>query len=224
MNTEFDQKLKRTAAISLLICAVVSIVFMVHHPYTAAETLPERLAEIKNESALSAWVHGVLIVVMLGLTYGIYGVKVHLGSRRPLSVLAFIFYVYGIMAYALAATVSGFVAPEIGIIFAETSIEEMQLARRFLQLAWVSNQGLSYMGLMATSAGIFCWSVLLVLQTGRARMVGVIGLIAGVLPVLMWVFGDLRLNVTGMHFVVVVDAVWYVAVAIELFTGRKTSP
>ena len=222
MNTDYDSKLKLTAAIALLACALVSVVFMFHHPYTEAHTLSERLAEIKAESAISAWVHGVLIAVMLGLTYGLYGVKIHVGERHPLSVFAFICFVFGMLTYALAATISGFISTEIGVIFAETTAEDMQLARRFLQLSWVGNQSLSYMGLISTSVAIFLWSLLLIKKTGFARITGVMGLIAGVLPLSLWIFGSMRLNVSGMHFVVIVDAIWYVIVAIDMHKSTKS--
>lgn len=213
-------QLDRVAGFALMGGALLAVFFMLHHPSTSSGEIGAALAELQAEGALSAWVHGMLIVVMIGIWFGGYGLTVRLGTRQVLPPLGFLLFGLGTVAYCLAATVSGFIVPRIGSEFANSSPELMEQARGMLMLSGITNQAFANAGLIGTSAGILCWSMALAKRTSWARWAGVFGLIVSVLPALLLLTGQLRLHLTGMTLVVVASSAWYLLIGALLVLGR----
>ncbi len=219
MNTLSESRLIPAAGWLWVVGAVLAIVFMLHHPSTSSHETAKMLAELRDKGMLSAWVHGLLIVVMMGWWLAAYGLTVRLGHHRLLPVTGLLMFSVGIFGYSLAAIASGFVAPEIAEIFAGTSTAQMEQGRNLLRISWVVNQAFANLGLIGTSLAILAWGGALITHTGVARVTGVLGIFAGVLPVLLLLSGYLHLDVTGMTMVVVLHCVWYLIIGIQMLWG-----
>lgn len=209
MNDIHEKQASRVAGIILMAAAALAIFFMLHHPSTSSHEMGEALKEIRDEGSISAWVHGLLMLVMIGIWFGTYELTQRLGADRALPILGFMFFGLGTIAYCLAAMVSGFVVPEIGARYAGLSATEIEQARGLLRISGITNQAFAKAGLIGTSVGIFCWSVLLLTRGSSARAAGLIGLVLGLLPPIMLLMGYLTLHVTGMTAVVVAHSAWY---------------
>ena len=219
MNTTPDTQLNQAAGITLMAGAALAVFFMLHHPSTSSSELGAALGEIRDEGAISAWVHGMLILVMVGIWFGAYGLTRRLGAERALPVLGFMFFSLGTLAYCLAAMISGFIVPQIGLRFADAAPDQMQQALGLLRLSGVSNQAFANAGLIGTSLGIMVWSCVLLAQRSITRLTGAFGMAVGVLPAIMLLTGNLTLHLAGMTAVVVAHSTWYLLVGALMVWG-----
>lgn len=77
-------------------------------------------------------------------------------------------------------------------------------------LAFSANQLLAGIGTLLMSAGIALWSLAMRREPGRlASVTACYGVIAGLACLIGYATGMLRLDVSGMTFVVVAQSVWY---------------
>lgn len=221
MTHTAPHSLHRSAGITWIACGLLSIAFMLHHPSIGSDTLPERLQELSNKAMISAWVHGLLIVLMTGLFYGGVGLSQRLGLQRTLPVLALILFGLGTLAYMLAAIVSGFITPDLGEYF-NRHPEQLASAESLLRAAWAANQAFARAGLIATAAAMTCWSAALCSQPGLRRWVGLAGLLLALIPAALLLTGHLALQVTGMTATVIAVSVWYMLAGFWLMRSRNS--
>jgi hypothetical protein len=80
----------------------------------------------------------------------------------------------------------------------------------------VLNRSCANAASVAMSAGIGCWSVALLRESGLWRLSGGLGCAVALIPAVGLLSGAMSLNVFGMSAVVVIQGVWYVAVAVLL--------
>ncbi len=220
MHTLSNSRLNPVSGLALMAGAVLTIVFMLHHPTTSAGDLSGVLEEIQHEAAVSAWVHGLMIAVLAGIWFGAYGLTVRLDAGRALPSLGYLLFSLGVLAYMLAAVVSGFIVPEIAAHFGGSQAAEMQQAPGFLAAGWAANQAFANAGLIGTSLGILCWSIALLVHQKLARIAGLIGILVGLFPILLLLGGHLRLHITGMTAVVVVNSIWYLMIGALMLWGE----
>ncbi len=214
------RQLTTAAGYALIIGSILAVVFMSHHPSIAADGLVERLQELKAEAAMAAWVHGLMILVIVAWLYGAWGLSARLGLNRALPPLALILFSLGCLAYMLAALVSGFVVTELGVYYAGGSPEQMQQAPGFLRAGWIANQALANAGLIGTSLAIAMWSLTMLGIGGRLRWLGLLGLLASLMPAVLLLTGHLSLHVTGMTLVVVAGGLWFVITGLVMIRGK----
>lgn len=219
MNSSSLPAMSKAAGIALIAGALLSVFFMLHHPSTAADSLGAALQEIRTESGIAAWVHGLLIAVMTGIWFGTFGLTARLGADRPLPVLGFMLFTLGTLGYFLAASVSGFIVPQIGNEFAERTPEQMENARAMLVMAGATNQVFAGAGVIGTASGILAWSLTMLQRTAATRWVGFFGIAVAVVPAALLLGGTLRLHVGGMTAVVVAHGAWYLLAGGLLLRG-----
>jgi len=219
MNSTSGSQLNRLAGMALMGGAALAIFFMMYHPSTSSHELGAALGEMRDEGAVSAWVHGMLILVMVGIWFGTYGFTRRLGAERTLPVLGFMLFGLGTLAYCLAAMVSGFIVPEIGTSYADVSPDQLETARGLLHISGIANQAFARAGLIGTSLGIVVWSLALITRASIVRFVGIFGLAVGLLPAVLLLTGNLTLHLAGMTGVVVANGIWYVLIGYLMIWG-----
>lgn len=207
-----------------MVGTLLSVFAMAHHPSAAASGTADRLAEMADKATISAIVHGGLIGLMLLVFVGFVGLAdvLGLGLRRVRAGL--VAYGAGVVCMLGAAIVSGFVVPGLATSYAGGSAEELTAVVPVLSLCFRANQALAEVAVVAQSVGILCWSLVLAGKSGWIRMVGWLGLAAAGLPVIGLLAGRLHLDVHGMLAVVVVQAVWTLAVGFWLVRGSVGRP
>ena len=173
----------RFAGAALIGASLLSVAAMAHHPAGTGQPL---LAQI---------VHAAMIAFVLVAFAGFIRLSARLGLERFSNLAALIVYGAGACANGLAATLNGFVALQLAGASADV--------RHF---SWELNQALAYGAVYAASIAFLLWSANLVRTTGLSRIVGVVGLAAGVsLPALL-LTGALGMNVAGAFVVYAVQA------------------
>jgi hypothetical protein len=210
----------RIPGISLVASAILAMAAMAHHPtaggggdFAGFARNVERMAEVNQA------VHGTMIVLVAVLTWTLVAFAARRGLHRPL-VMA------GLVAWAIAAVVmiippvfNGFVIVDIARR-ALASPEAADMLRVTMQTLSSGVGVIVMIGTIGMSIAVFLWSADLARDTGPARWTGVLGLVAGAGLVIALPTAMGRLDLAGMTLVLVVWAVWFLAVG-TLMIQRK---
>jgi hypothetical protein len=206
----------RAAGAILIVATIGEIFAMAHHPHPAPADIAALAQEILAIAGLAAWVHGILIGLMLLIAYGLSEFVLLAGATRPLIRAGTIVYAAGVVLMIGAALVSGFVDAGIVRSLGIPPASAGPILQALLMFCGVLNRTCANASAVAMSVGIGCWSIALLRESGLRRLIGGLGCAVALLPVVGLLSGALHLNVFGMSAVVVVQGVWYVAIALLL--------
>jgi hypothetical protein len=210
----------RTVGATLIGATLLEIAVMAHHPSVPTPNVAEAMEQLRAMAALSAWVHGLLITLMLVGYYGLTEFARRRGLYRLPVRAAIIAYTVGVFAMIGAASISGFVTPHAALLGASASLSDLRVSEQILALCGLLNRTLADLGAVAMSAGIVLWSLDLLRGAGLGRVVGVAGTLIGLAPAIALIFGMLQLDVHGMLLVVLLQAIWTCGVGTLLVLER----
>jgi hypothetical protein len=200
----------------LLTAALLEVAAMAHHP--SVQT-PDPLDAARAMVALSvpaAVVHGLLITLMLLVSYGCAVFASRRGLTRPLIGIGSIFYGAGVVVMIGAALVSGFALSDLANALPHATAGDSPGLNSIFILCRVLNRTCANFGVVAMSVGIGCWSLELLKTPGVNRVVGAWGCVVGILPPLALFSRWIHLDVHGMTQVIVLQSSWYMAMAFIL--------
>lgn len=210
----------RGAGALLIAATILEVAVMAHHPSIKTQNLAHAIEELRTMVALSAWVHGALIALMLASYYGFTQFALLRGLHRPLVRVGLIAYTVGVFAMIGAALIDGFVCPRVALPTVELGSGDIRVTGQILVLCGLLNQAAANLGAVAMSAGIAAWSLDLLRGAGLQRTIGVLGVLVGLGPAAALVFGAIALNVHGMLLVVILQAIWTLGIGTLLLTQR----
>jgi hypothetical protein len=203
------------AGIAIACCALVTIVAIAHHPTVSARAPAEAMRQMVQVATADRVVHGVLIAIMGALLYGFAIFSLRRGLHRQTTVPALIAFTAGIVAVIGAALIDGFLTPAIAERYAGAPPDAIKAAVPLLVFGALTIQILSKLGFVAMSIGVAFWSADLIATPGVVRATGVIGFVSGIAAIGVLTFAG-QLNPHSLSAIVIVQAVWYLAVAVLL--------
>jgi len=206
----------RAAGAVLIGASVLEIGAMAHHPTAHAHDMAALLVQLQALSAVSAWVHGVLIALMLTVFFALTEFAWQRGITRPAIRAGLIAYAAGVVAMLGAALADGFVTPRVATLSTVVSATDLQVTAQLLKLCMLFNQALAHLGAVAMSVGITAWSLDLVRGAGAERALGVFGAAIGLGSAGALILGALQLDVHGMMLVLVLQVIWTIGVGVLL--------
>ena len=204
----------RIAGTTIALCAGLGIVAIAFHPTVSTPEAAERMADVARLGLIDRVVHGALIVWLGGLIFGFSAFCMRRGFDRATILAGFVAFAIGCAASIGATLLDGFLAPAIGTRYAGTPQDSVRIANTVLEISALAIQILTKVGVVALSAGILFWCADLV-SSPRSRQVGVIGIASAILPVAL-VASGVALTAHTVGIIVVVQAVWFIAVATML--------
>lgn len=207
------------AGFAIAACAVLTVVAIAHHPTTSAREPAEAITQIVHLATLDRIVHGVLIALMGVLVFAFAVFSLRRGLHRQTVLAALIAYAAGIGAIVGAGLVDGFLVSALAERYAGAGPDAVRLATTFFVFCALVIQILTKFGMIALSTGVVLWSADLVRTPGALRITGIVGIASGAAVVVVLAFAG-RLNPHNLVAVVLLQAVWYVAVAVLLVRGR----
>ena len=189
----------RIAGGALVAGSLLSVLVMAHHP------------EHVDPNGIVGLVHGAMIALMSVTAFGF----AHFALRRGVAKLAIL---AGLIAYFIAlvadigaGTINGFVVPALASHGAALSGRDVFL------LAWESNQALARLGVFATAAAFTFWSVDFLRRPGlEPRMIGGLGLLAGLVPAGLLAAGLTDMHLAGAFAAYAAFALWGAIVGVHL--------
>jgi hypothetical protein len=205
-----------SAGALLLAASVLEIFGMAHHPTVHTHDVAVAVQQIADLSSLSAWVHGVLLALMLIIVFGFSEFVLRRGITRPAIRAGIIAYGAGVLVMIGAAMTSGFIITGLMSLTPHVTAGDLQINAQLLMLCRVLNQSCANFGVVAMSAGIALWSIDLLREAGVRRALGILGLVISVLPASALILGLIHLDVPGMTHVLLLQAVWNCAIGVAL--------
>lgn len=191
----------RTAGGALALASAAVVLTMAHHPTGL------------HSDGLTQIVHGTMLVLIGVTAYGLFHFALRQGIARPAVLAGVVAYAIGTMGNVGAATVSGFAAPAMAV--------HEGIDHGLFIVTWELNQALAKVAVAATGAAFLLWSLGLFGRSGwRAKGIALLGMAAGVAPLLLLGFGALRMNVAGAMIVYAMQAGWMFLIGLYLFSGR----
>ena len=210
----------RIAGTMLIAATLLSVLAMAHHPTLTAPDITTALQQLKQLADLSAWVHGILIGLMLLIFWCLTEYSLRRGVEKPLVRGGLIFYGAGVVAMIGAATVSGWLTARVGTLVPNPGDQDLHLLAILINFSGSMNRVMANLGAVGMSAGILAWSIGLLHERGWTRGAGILGIVAGLTPALLLITGGMHLDVHGMMLVVLIQGIWNVALGILLILRR----
>jgi hypothetical protein len=218
--SEDDVSNGKTAGVVIAVCAGLSILAIAHHPTVTQRSPGEVLTDIARLASMDRVVHGALIAILGGLLVGLSAFSMRQGIARSTVVAGLVAYSIGLGATIGAAVIDGFLVPGIAAQYAGASPDDVKLAIHLLGTCALTIQVLTKIGLVAISIAILMWSLNLIRARGTARIVGIVGVAAGIIPAGVLLFGALYLTPSSLGAIFSAHAIWYFAIAALLMRGE----
>jgi hypothetical protein len=204
------------AGVTIAACAALMVVAIAHHPTVKAQRPAEMLAGVAAVATLDRIVHASLIVIIGALVFGFAIFAQRQGLERSTVLVGFLAFASGAGALVGAALIDGFLVPDVALLYVGASAETATVAVQLLSTCALMIQILTKLGFLALSGAIVAWSAGLVRAPGAARIVGIIGFVAGVGPAAFLLAGRFYLTPHTLGAIVLVEAIWYLAIAASL--------
>jgi hypothetical protein len=212
MTASQDESDTRIPGVALVAGAILAVVAMAHHPtaggggdFAAFARNVERIAAVNQA------VHGTMIALVAVLTWTLLAFAARRGLHRPLVMAGLVAWAIGAVIMIIPPVFNGFVIVDIARR-ALASPETADMLRVTLQTLSSGVGVIVMIGSLGMSVAVFLWSADLARDTGPARWTGIPGLVAGAGLVIALPTGIGRLDLAGMTLVLVVWAVWFLAV------------
>jgi hypothetical protein len=209
----------RAAGIAIAVCATLTVIAISHHPVVTTHEPAEAIAQMVQMGTADRVVHGVVIALIAALLFGFSVFSLRRGLHRQLVVAALIAYAMGVGVMIGAALIDGFLIPAIATRYAGAQPDAIKFAAQFLALCAMTIQIFAKFGVIALSSAVVLWSADLARTPGVLRITGLIGFASGLVAVGVLVFAG-RLDPHNLGAIVLVQAVWYIAVATLLVRER----
>ena len=215
----------RRTAITFFAGTAGLLLTMALHPTTTASITPDQLARL---AGLSADAHALAMLSLLTLVLGAIGLTRLIGGPaafvQPVSLAfaALVFYVAAVFAFLIATTVSGFLMPTLLSHMLHDAAYAAPMWHVTLDAIFQMNQAFSRLATVAISIAIVLWSAAGLRNGSLGRGMALYGCIAAPVLVLATIFGHLRPDVHGMAATVLVQGVWFVLVAVQLYREPET--
>ena len=206
--------------IALVIGTICMIVTMFAHP-TGSDILPN------NNNAL----HGIQINIFahsIGIAsipisfLGFLGLSQILGIKRPLIQSALIAHGFGALAGMCAAVFSGLAATSIVKLMMKTNDESIRIIlQTIFHYNGFLNQSFAKVIVVSSSVAVIGWSIGLFKISGLAKITGVLGILIGLISLVTFLLGFLRLDIQGFGLFVFAQSVWVVLTAVWMINFKE---
>lgn len=213
-----DQRLGGSA---LIAGAIGMIVTMTVHPSGADLLVP---GQLQRMTYWTAGAHALGIASMCLSFLGSLALAKHLSGPGRLALAGLVAYGLALAAGAIAASVSGFVAPSLMAEIASAADGDANLWRTLLDYNHRLNQAAARVLVVASSAAIVLWSAAIVRSGRLPRGVGVFGWVMAPAVTLALLSGHLQLGIHGFGLVVLAQSIWFVLVGALLFRSTHSGP
>jgi len=209
------------SALGLCVLALISVVFMAMHPTTGTGDPSEYVVRLGRGVPGNTFVHGTLIAVVLLTTGFLLAVRDALGPSRVLVRLGMVALVSGVAGVVAAGLINGFILPGTASRLISQTDQPSESLLAVAMLARETNAVCSRVGMIGLAFAALSWSACICRFPGLTRVVGAVGIVCGVAPLVFHARQHLRMDVPGFSLLVQFHSVWLVTAAIFLFRQRR---
>jgi hypothetical protein len=221
LSTVLHMTDNRKAGIALIAGSIGGIVTMAIHPTGSGVLTP---AQFEHLAVASAIAHSLAMVSFLILVLGAFGLTRRLAAPDRLAFSGLVVYLFAAVAVLIATAVSGFIVPNIMRHMIRDTAAAAPQWHIVIDAIFQINQTFSRIFSIAASISIALWSASALRHGGLSRGIAIYGCIIAPLLILALSSGHLKLNVHGMAIVVFAQAIWFIAVGIQLRSDESPDP
>jgi hypothetical protein len=207
------------SGLALILGSAGSIITMALHPTGHDLVTPGQLGAVSH---MVVAVHALALICLPIMFLGAWGLSRQLASPNRLSMMALVFYGFATVAVMNAAAVSGFMSPYIAKQMAEADPATHDMWHAMFHYNGQLNQAFAMLFVVAASLAILLWSVAMVKQKDFSTSAGIYGCILGPVTIVAVVSGHVTLGVHGFGMIVLCQAVWYIAIGVQLWRNATT--
>jgi len=210
----------RKSSLALIAAMLGTIITMALHP-TGHDLTASGHTEAMSQ--LNVAVHSLALICVPILFLGTMGLTKRLNAPDRLALSGLVLFGFAEVAIMIAAAASGLIAPGLihHMLAAEPGTASVWSA--VLALNGHINQAFASVFVVASSAAIVLWSAAMLKNKTFARALGIYGCILGPVAILAVVSGHLRLNVHGFGLVILLQAIWFITTAVQLWRSQDTN-
>jgi hypothetical protein len=208
----------RKSGLALIAGSIGGIVTMAIHPTSAGVLTP---AQFERLATVSAIAHSLAIVSFVIMLLGVIGLSMRLAASDRLAFSGMVVFAVGIVAILIAASVSGFIIPNIMKQMIKDAPEAAPQWRIVVAAVFQINQAFSSIYTVAVSIAVGLWSISALRNGGLLRSIAIYGCVIAPIIVLAICSGHLRLNVHGMAIVVFSQAIWFILAGTQLWNDTS---
>jgi hypothetical protein len=204
----------RSAAIALIAGTAAGLTTMALHP-TGHDVIAN--ATSGGHNVLNTAVHGLAVIGQGLVLAGALALVERLRARRDLAIAGYVFFALAAVAIIIAAGASGFLAPSVVGGLKDASDAERQAIEGALHYTGLLNQAFARIAVICIAVALLLWSSAIIAGRELARALGGFGLVAGAVLAVGIVSGHLSLGIHGFGFVVLLQGIFFVWSAQQLW-------
>jgi hypothetical protein len=212
-------KNNRLAGIMLILGAVASVMTMTFHP--------THFSAVASTEAMTRQIRVLLAVHALGLlsvpvvVFGFVGLTQRIGWERPAALFAVIVYCLSAVAVMFAAIADGLINAALMQKMLSADEAARQPLKAALEYNFQVNQACAKVFVFGASLAIISWSIAIVRVGPFERVIGMGGSFVGVAALAGLLSGHLRMDVHGFGLIILLQAVWIVAVGVSMLRASR---
>lgn len=174
MTTSFQ----KTSGICLIISSVLLVVTMVLHPTGG------NAKHIMQMYTILVVAHSLAIFTLPFLAFGFYGLSVSLLTSNKVSLLAFIFVCFALVAGMIAGSINGLVLPMFVEKYSSSFEQNSNILLPILKYGSNFNKAMDYITIAGILIAITIWSFLIIRSKNFPKWIGYYGIILFIMALL----------------------------------------
>jgi hypothetical protein len=214
----------RKGGIAFIAGMVGTIVTMANHPTGHDLFAPGKFQSV---ALLNTAVHSLALLCLPLLFLGGLALTRRLMSPDRFSVVALVFYGFALVAVMIAAAASGLIASGIGKLIIDADAASNASVSQVWRVAFIYNgfinQAFAEVFVVGSCIAILFWSLAMQRQS-IWKSAAIYGICFAPIAILALVSGHLSLGVHGFGMVVLLQAIWFIAVGESMCAARENAP
>lgn len=211
----------RLAATLLAVPSLLTLVLVSHHPVLGAHPAGGIAAGMAALAGMDKFTHGGLIATLGLQVLGFYLFSARLGWERPTVAAAFMAYAAGVVFMVIAATLDGFVTPDLVAGTCPPGSMTCANSNSVFHLVSVMIQDFSKLALVIMSVATACWAAALFAEKDAVdRGAAIIGIVCAIVPVAILLITGVRLRPGNLVGMVIAQVAWNLLAAMLMMRGR----
>lgn len=205
-NTDDWNRHAPRAGALLAITALLVVFTMGHHPHGHGGG--------QDGLSLANIVHAAMIV-FLSIEVWALAIFSLAAGHSALRLAGLVAYAISAVGHVMAATINGFIVPSLAGAVDTTASHDLFI------LLWNANQAFATLGVHASGLAFILWGTsLLKTSAGLARIAGLAGIVAGLLPSGLLLAGIISLDVSGAFIIYTAHSAWLVLLGVMMWQKR----
>jgi hypothetical protein len=206
-------------AVAFGLCALATLTLLANHPNGGRHSVADFINDEAHNQFVDGLVHGGFIVTLSALIVCFVLLSRWLDSTRVPVVIGLVAFCVGCGALMASMILDGFATPAIAARFIGTdSTDNLATAQTLFILCGTLIRFLMPTGLLFQSVAMLSWSSVIVRGRGLRRSVGVFGFGAALLLIVALFAVPATMATHVLLGGIVLQAIWYVALAVLLFS------